>query len=48
MNIQLLICAVVFLAIGILIGVKWLIEVVIAAIKDVLEYLKERKELKWM
>lgn len=48
MNIQLLICAFVFLAIGILVGVKWLIEVVIAAIKDVLEYLKERKELKWM
>ena len=46
--IQLLICAAVFLAIGLLIGVKWLIEVVIAAIKDALEYLKERKELKWM
>ena len=48
MNIQLLICVFVFLAIGILVGIKWLIEVVIAAIKDVLEYLKERKELKWM
>jgi len=46
--IQLLICAAIFLTIGLLIGVKWLIEVAIAAIKDVLEYLKERKELKWM
>lgn len=35
-------------AIGGLIALGWLIKQGIAALKDVLEYLKERKELKWM
>lgn len=43
-----IIALIAFVAIGGLIAFGWLIKQGIAALKDVLEYLKERKELKWM